>query len=1268
MKSSLCKSLIFACFAVLVGVFPSRGANLQVISSSASQFHFTLTLNLDDLDYRTESDSLRSRFYTVQVGIPYGANPRLQLAEGNQLGVVKAIGGKSLKQSSVSHPVVELSKPLLVRGRQLVRLNIFPIVGAKMYHKVEVLLSFDEGMTAGGTVANDPYFDRIFQSVLANYKQFSRWPVYHKPATKQVVEKGPFSGDAEWYKIEINQTGIYGVTGSQLQSAGLNLNSLQSDNLHILNGGGLTLPLDNLELRPKLEEISILVADGGDGIFDLADTIFFFGEAVDRWLYRSGMEPNYVNNVYGDVNVYWLKIASETCNRMSEVDASPELPIDTIVTTFRRHLHSEQDNIIRRLSNGRIPDYYRWYWSDDPSMELFVTTPGAVENKSAHFVLNGYTYDPDYMDLWVNDVSATDTCNKFECRCGVSSLHDGLNEIYLELHGGSEAGPYFDCLNIEYTSLLVPDGNILDIMLEPFDGRARLDVIDNFTSQVMVLDLADPLHPAILTGVEHSEGTISFSVMAEGDGLNRFYVEDRSSALSPESVEHTSPADLYLTDKQTDLIVITDHTLVSTLDEYVEYRQNEERSISVVAVEDIYDNFSFGLFDPAAIRDFLKYAYEHYPSPSPSAVLFVGDGNYDYLNNLGTGLANRVPSWIMPSDGATSDDSYVYFGAYGLLDGDTSYTVGSRGYDMLTARWPVRSTDEINTIVAKIKQYESESTLGFWRNKITFIADDEHAGSNHEETFHADDCEELERYHTPRSFQRNKIYLWDYPFVGRYKPDVNGDIVKAFNDGSLIVNYIGHGSPDLWAHEHVFTRIEDLPKLTNYNQLPLVFVASCASGFFEDPFHDGMAEDLLSHPAGGAIAVVSATRLVYAADNAAFNQSVYDVLFEDDSLSIAEAVYLAKLRRQYANPESPTPVTNDRKYILFGDPCMKLGKPQLDIEFTSHPDSLTALGKAEVSGRILGHNGNTFVSDGQLLISVYDSDLQKTYSDIDYFVTGPTLYRGTAAITSGEFNFEFVTPLDVGYGGKGARILLYAKLGNTDAMGLVDSLCVADNVAPSTDSTGPKIEYSIVENHGFVSGDVVHSNDHLRLVLTDSSGVNLSGALGHGITLTIDKQSENMINLTSMFNHDQDDFTTGRLEYSLENLNSGHHSFKLKAWDNANNSASIEFTAEVKAYEKPAIVDLLNYPNPMKEETRFSCRLTQPMEKLLLEIFTLSGRRIKTFERYPIEIGYFDDIVWYGVDTDGDRVATGVYIYKATAAPTNGSKVVEAFGKIIVVN
>ncbi len=71
----------------------------------------------------------------------------------------------------------------------------------------------------------------------------------------------------------------------------------------------------------------------------------------------------------------------------------------------------------------------------------------------------------------------------------------------------------------------------------------------------------------------------------------------------------------------------------------------------------------------------------------------------------------------------------------------------------------------------------------------------------------------------PEYFILNKIYLAEYPpiFVGsgRRKPAVNDAIVSAINNGTLIVNYIGHGNPKVWAHENVFEQSTTVPRLNN---------------------------------------------------------------------------------------------------------------------------------------------------------------------------------------------------------------------------------------------------------------------------------------------------------------------------------------------------------------------------------------------------------------------------------------------------------------------
>jgi len=538
------------------------------------------------------------------------------------------------------------------------------------------------------------------------------------------------------------------------------------------------------------------------------------------------------------------------------------------------------------------------------------------------------------------------------------------------------------------------------------------------------------------------------------------------------------------------------------------------------------------------------------------------------------------------------------------------------------------------------------------------------------------ETERLDSSYVPRQLTREKIYLWDYPSVNFSKPTCNDAIVRAFNNGTLLVNYVGHGNPEQWAHEAVFVRSRDLPRLTNNTRLPLVFAASCAIGFFDDPEREGMGEDLMILPNGGAIGVLSASRLVYAQENADFNKAVFNVLLYNDSISMCDAIYAAKVARQYDGGAIPSPEFNDQQYHFFGDPLLRLGLPQLDVEFTTAPDSLRALEPTTIAGRIVDGDGSTVAQDGTLSIVVYDTDRQMSHRpanatgstrDIQYSETGPQVFRGTATISAGQFSFDFIPPLDLGYGGRGARVVVYGDLGTGDAAGLVDSLAASDSVVVPTDSAGPQIVYSFANNPSFSTGGRISGSDALEIELTDPSGINLAGGLGHGITLEIDGDAGAVQNLTSLFGYDANSSSVGRLSYTPAGLEPGRHEFKIRAWDNANNASVAVFEAEVGAAGPASIVNLLNYPNPMADSTRFSFELTGNVDNLTLDIFTVSGRKIQSFYRTGLQPQYYDDIVWYGQDFTGRRVATGVYIYKASALRADGHSI-ESFGKVVVIN
>lgn len=1184
----------------------------------------------------------------------------------------------------LAEPGARVSRPFTIRTQRFVTVTLLPVTTGAVYNEARVTLSVGpttSTVTAGvGSGTMGRAYSRVLTALAANHQSISP---ESSPMRTEMRQSSPLYDATTWYKIAVDQSGFCRVTGAQLRAAGLNLSSVDPSQIRLFNGGGLELAMRNEQPRPTFREVTIQVIGGGDGSFDDADALLFYAEAPSRWTYQAGQQPRYANNPYTATNIYWAAFEGTFTGfpeRIQQIDGAPNGTADTLITDCRQYVRLEQERLLA-FEGGHFNDYYNWYWTDSSAVTIWARTPAALGAQGADILVSARTGFP-YVNLTINGVAANRTlAGTTLCTFTTPPLIDGLNEIRLTQGiQFDNSRPYLNYLDISYPASLTPDNNGLDVVIGPFDGRARLVITDNFSAPPALYLLGDPQRPAQLTGALRQGGTVTLDLTLSSSAVNRVVNSAPGSEIGPVSVTRTQPTNLRDLTDQTDLFIVAPRQFLPALAEYVDYREARGYTITVVSVEDILENFGYGLYDPTAIRDFLKHAYETLPAPAPSAVLFVGDANYDFLDRTGSGVRNLVPAYINPLENvslgnAYSDDNYVFFGAYGLLDGDTSYTAfGDRGYDMMAARWPVKTAAEIATITRKIKAYESESAPGRWRRIVTLVADDEVNGSSTGELFHTTQTEDLARFHTPRVFTTDKIYLIEYPLVGRFKPAAADAIVRSINEGALLVNYVGHGNPDVWASERVFTRSGDLPRLTN-DQLPLVFGASCAIGQYDDPRREAMGEDLLSME-HGAIAVIAAQRLVFSSPNASYNQLVFDYLLYGDSLSICEAVFTAKLLRQYADPVRPRPVDNDRAYVFLGDPLLRLAVPRYDIEFTQSPDSLKALQVTTVGGRIVDDLGQTLTADGTVFVDLYDAERLKSFRKpglpvLHYTVTGPTLYRGEVRTTAGVFAASFVPPLDMNFGAQAAQLAVYGSAGGTDAVGLLDSIPVSALVPTSADSIGPTITLSLGGRTNLQGVVSIAAGEPLTAVLSDSSGINLASGVAHGIVLEIDERPDQAVDLTDLFSYDVNSYTTGKLVYALSGLDPGEHRLKLRAWDNANNSARVEFAVKLVSDLPLAINDLLNYPNPMEENTTFYFELTQAVARFALEIFTLSGRRIRSFGQGPLGADLYPNgaltVQWDGRDEVGDRVATGVYLYKATAIPESGESV-EAFGKIVVVN
>jgi hypothetical protein len=220
------------------------------------------------------------------------------------------------------------------------------------------------------------------------------------------------------------------------------------------------------------------------------------------------------------------------------------------------------------------------------------------------------------------------------------------------------------------------------------------------------------------------------------------------------------------------------------------------------------------------------------------------------------------------------------------------------------------------------------------------------------------------------------------------------------------------------------------------------------------------------------------------------------------------------------------------------------------------------------------------------------------------------------------------------------------------------------------DTVGPRMTASFDDQGDFLNGQTVSPNSTLHLRISDENGINLTGEVGHGITLVTDQDFQKETDLTGSFEYDLGSHQEGTLIYQLPGLSEGDHLLTVKAWDNANNSSVKELSLRVSAQAGLELTDVMNYPNPFSQSTSFYYRLSQSADKVEIKIFTEAGRLIKHIPFASARAGYNFSTDWNGKDQVGDEVSNGIYIYKITAeGRVNGQrKVKEAYGKAVVVH
>lgn len=1111
-----------------------------------------------------------------------------------------------------------------------------------------------------------------------------------------------------WFRFPVNQDGMYRLTGRSLLDAGIP-SSVDPGTIKLFGNGGLEVPLD--VTAPYVEDLlenTVEIRDAGTaGKLDAEDAVIFFAKGTRGWRYNASSKSfsHYIHH-FTETSFYWLTYGGNPARRMvtggPTNDPFPARPQTVTGRVFREEdkvnlLSSGLEWLGQPFNSGDQITYV--HPLNDIDVSAPVTYTYRVGARSSAFsVFSVYEHDQilgttGIASTNVGSYFANQFINSVTTRQRLPSFTDGRSQLrFAYASSGSGGNGYIDWYEIAYQQFLRARGDVFSFYT--MDTTAVLEyAVGGFAGgDVVVYDVSRFDSAQILQPLRVSSDSCVVQVAASGGAVHEIYAVGEGGYKTPSPLVRVANQNLHGDTTEAPYVIITHPEFMSAARRLKSYREqpgSHSLKTLIVDVTQIYNEFGGGSVSPVAIRNYLRYVSSTWQAP-PDYVLLFGDGDYDYKRNIVS-----TPNWIPPWE---TLESWWPLRTYAGDAEFATFTVVSSGggtrpgrVECAVGRLAARSLAEANTMVDKIVEYETASVNDAWKLRTTVVADDGPAGvgSNGEivndRLLHTLQAEAISNL-VPPLFEKKKIFTYEYPTLytpaGRRKPDVNVALRSQINQGTLVLNFTGHGNPRVWTDEQVFVRETDFPGLTNKGKYFFLSAATCNYSHFDMLNEQSGGEDLVARPNAGAIGVFSATRPVFASDNFEINKTFFRFLFQRDVNGNLIHQRIGDVMFNTQQVHFSGLFDNDRKFFLLGDPALRIAYPDqlASIDSINHlPPSQTALlqalGRASVIATVRDTGTNLPVGFlGQAQVVVFDADRTVVLAPTDisesmtYKIPGNVLFRGEQSVTNGIITSEFIVPKDISYGNDYGRMTVYFWNGSTDGAGYSTNFRVGgtDSTAPA-DAIGPTIALFLDDSTHFRPGDVVSLSPTLLANLFDSSGINTSGAgVGHRLEVWLDNASAS-VDVSDYYRSKNNSFREGVVQYPLGELSHGTHKLRLRAWDTYNNSNVQETNFDVVTSQGLRLTNIFNFPNPMRSNTIFTFEQNQLSGvDAEIKIYTVAGRLIQTLQTRNINDA-FVQIPWDGRDRDGDELANGVYLYKIIVKTSDGRFTSEALGKMSIV-
>jgi hypothetical protein len=542
----------------------------------------------------------------------------------------------------------------------------------------------------------------------------------------------------------------------------------------------------------------------------------------------------------------------------------------------------------------------------------------------------------------------------------LSSTHS-YSEPGNELGGGLRNALFVDRLEIFVPTLLLgpglSDGQSIYRLQPPF-GSARTFTFTALAREGQVIFDSNRQAFAPNGIVEAADSGETVVITAGRNGLKR-----------PHLLTPLRTTEVHLAGPGADWVVVTVSRLKPELEPLVAHRRSQGLEPLVMEARELYDTFTHGRFDPAAVDAFMRAAHANWKR-KPRYLLLVGDADHgaDWISTQETLPTHMV---ITAYNGATATDF-----PFGDVDGNGTAEVQ-------VGRIPVRGRLELIGVMNRMMDLERRPPPGAWRRKIAFVAGEARfspmVDKVLENTFRRVVATEIPASYEVSLTWANPTspYFWPAPQFGSH-------VVKTFNEGALAMAYVGHGAPAAFdfirdptggRSRYPILDLGALESIDAGDKNPILAIIACWTGRFDHPTQDCIGE-LLLRRRGGPCAVIASSRISHPYPNALLGVGLSRGFFSErrpmgDMLQAARTIMMAESRGTMSllarpflsSAVDPARLIRDHLYLynLLGDPAFRPPFADRDLAITA-PSEGRPGEPLEITVDCGGGGGRLFVS------------------------------------------------------------------------------------------------------------------------------------------------------------------------------------------------------------------------------------------------------------------------------------------------------------------